>query len=994
MKKRTVGVGAVGAVVVIAGLLSWRCAGGGGASDQAAGPAAAGAGNAGSASTAGRRPRVDPRTLARGSVAGAVTDDKQAPIPKARVCAAGESDELPDELLRAPACVTADDQGRFRIGGLLPARYAVSASARPFRPGAHHPGGNRRKTRLPLAPGEHRTGVDITLHAGGVELTGTVSDLTGGPVAGAKLRTTGGWRNRTAAAVHAEADEHGRFSLWVAPGAVHVIASADGYAEAEEWGRAPGELDLLLTPESSLSGIVVDAATGQPVEGARVIVSESERGWDDDRDATFTNAQGQFRAARLTPGRHVAVARDGRGYGRTEGSVRVGLGQHVEGVVIKLFPAVRVEGKVVVSTTQAVCEDAVVWLSDPVRPDREISARRSADGTLSAEGMLPGSYKVDVQCEGYRERDPYAPVVVADKDVTGLVWEVDPGATVRGKVLARSGDPIEGAWLQARVVGGPARAKDGHRSDTSAHDGAYELTGLKPGSYQLELETDRGVPPQDGYRVEVAPGETVTRDLVVDDGGTIRGTVADAAGKPVVGVEVHARAGANFTWRWPGTTPRSDDTGAFTLEGVKPGDYHVVAQRSWFDTLRKPGTTDDAKQGERVTVRAGQTSTVRLVVESQAQAIRGTVVDAAGKPVDDAFVSAARESDAAGARPSNVSITRWDWGDEKPALTGVDGAFTIGKLSPGKYTLRAYRKGGGEAVAEHVPAGGTARLQIKPTGSIEGTARRGAEPPTELTVTVSDPLTGLVRRERFFRTRGRFAVRDLPKGRLRIEVEAEGGQKEVEVELAEGEAKTGVDVELDAVVDITGRVVDRETAQPVPGMMMFAAPARTSLSVAFRITDTDGDHVTDEGGRFKIKNAPAGQVLLRGVPKDFGRGDYAFWMTARTVDPKRPDLGDVPVLKARVKRGDPVGELGAKFVQPPEDTPFFERELKVSYIDPAGPAAKTELKVGDILTSVDGIDVTGGNIMNAWTRMRAPPGTRLVLGLKRGAQVTVVLAAP
>ena len=40
------------------------------------------------------------------------------------------------------------------------------------------------------------------------------------------------------------------------------------------------------------------------------------------------------------------------------------------------------------------------------------------------------------------------------------------------------------------------------------------------------------------------------------------------------------------------------------------------------------------------------------------------------------------------------------------------------------------------------------------------------------------------------------------------------------------------------------------------------------------------------------------------------------------------------------------------------------------------------------------VDVAGANASNGWMLMRAPPGTKLVLGLKRGAQVTVVLAAP
>ncbi|HWO19602.1 MAG TPA: carboxypeptidase regulatory-like domain-containing protein [Kofleriaceae bacterium] len=998
MKRRVAGVVGLVALLIAGGIAYRRCAGGapgGGAPGTAA--ERAGGGSAGSSATANRKPRVDPAKLVRGSIAGTVTDEAKAPVPKARVCAGGVSSELPDELLRDPSCVTADEQGRYRIPNLLPARYTASASAKPFRPGAHHPGGDRRKAAFPLAAGEHRTGIDITLRKGGVEITGTVADLTGGPIAGAKVWASASFGRRARAAVHGEADEQGKFSLWVEPGIVSISASAEGYTEAEEWGRAPGTFELLLTPESSLAGTVVDAETSAPVAGARVSLSTTNDWlWDDEQDGAQTDEQGRFRISRVAPGRHVVIARSERGYGRTEGSTLVGLGQHVDGVTVKLFPAARVEGKIVIATTQAACEDGSASLSDPAKPGRAVTTRRGEDGMVWANGVRPGTYDVTVRCDGYRERERYEPVAVAGKDVTGLVWEVEPGATVRGRVLTKSGEPVDGAWVSARKVGGASREKRSFDSDTSEAEGRYEIVGLRPGSYELEVDSPRGVTPEGSFKVDIAAGATVERDLVLEDGGTIRGTIVDAEGRPVAAVEASARAASGqFTWN-PGGLPKSDPAGAFVIEGVRPGDYRVVAQRSLFDPLRRPGTTDDTRQGERVTVRAGQTSVVRLVIEAPAGAIRGTVVDAAGRPVGDAFVSAARESDAAGARASSVASTRWSW-DEKPALTGVDGAFTVGKLTPGKYTLRAYRKGGGEAVAEHVAVGETARLQITTTGSIEGTVRRaGQGPPEELTVTVREPKTAFTRREQLYRTAGRYAVRDLPKGHFLIQVEAEGGQKQVEVDLAEGEAKTGVDVELEGLIDVTGRVVEHGTGKPAPGLTMSAQLAKGGAGAMIMRpgTGADQEHVTDESGRFKIKRAPAGAIVLRGFPKDFANSDYGFLQTVRTVDAQHPDVGDITVIKRRIKRNEPAGELGVNFAQQPPDTPPDQREFKVSYIDPAGPAAKTELKVGDLLVSVDGVDVTGANASNAWMLMRAPPGTKLVLGLKRGAQVTIVLAAP
>jgi len=940
-------------------------------------------------STVGARPRVDPKSLVRGSLAGVVTEDGKVPIGGARACATGHSDELAPDLLREPTCVTADAQGKFKITGLYPAKYTVSGAARTYRPAVHHPGGDRKKTQVQLVAAEHKTGIAIALRPGGVEVTGVVNDLTGGPIANARVWAREAWGDRGYAATTTETDAQGKFSLWVKPGELGVSASADGYADSSESVRAPGKLELLLTPESSLAGTVVDAATNQPVEGARVTVGAADWGWDDGASAVFTDGQGAFRIDRLTPGRYVAASRTARGYGRTEGSALVGLGQHVDGVIVKLFPARRIDGKVVISTTNQPCEEPSVSLREPAK-NKWVETRRTTGGSVYADGVLPGKYQVSVRCDGYLSHEKYEPITIADQDATGLVWEVDPGATIRGRVLTKTGDPVEGADIYARTIGGPPRAKGGGDGTDSDREGRYELGGLRAGTYKIDLSSDRGLFPRDGVKVEIAAGASVERDLTIEDGGSIKGTVVDAEGKPVAGIEVGARA---MTAQWGGDNGKSDDAGNFTLHPIRAGDYRVTASRSWSDQLRKPGTTDDSKQGEKISVRANQIATVRLVVESQSAGIKGIVVDADGKPVADAFVSAARESDAAGAQKSSVGQTRWNW-NEQPVLTSTEGAFTVTKLSPGSYTVRAYRKGGGEAVAEHVATGATAKLQIKSTGTVEGTVRvKHGTVPDELEVEVKDLTTGFSREESFFKTGGRYVIRDVPKGHFEIEAKAEGGNKQVELELAEGESRT-IDLELDALVSITGRLVELGTTRPAPNVRMLAMLAKGGGGFSFSMDD-DQSNITDEAGRFTVKHVPTGKLQIRAWPKDSSDSDYASATVIRTVEGTGTvDIGEIGILKKRVKRGDPVGELGVNFAQQPRDTAPEKRELKISFIDPQGAAAKTELKVGDVFKTIDGIDISGENSGMAGGLMRAPPGTKLALGLARGVVVTVVLAAP
>ena len=982
-------------IAVVAGLVLWRCQARDGAKRGApAAQATRGTGAAGAATAK----REDPRKLARASIAGTVTDQAtKLPIAGAQVCADGWSHDVAGEVFRDPTCVVTDANGAYLIANLLSANYMVSAVAKSYRPAGYEQPNKKHKQSFLLAPGEAKQGIDLALRGGGVEITGTVSDITGGPVANARVRASAGRWGGGTQGPPVETDAQGKYSLWSRPGGVRVTAGADGYAEASEMGDAPGTVDLLLTPESSLTGTVVDAKTGAPIEGARVSVQTSMFGWD--RQSERSDAQGKFRVHGLTPGRYVAEATTESGYGRTEGSTLVGLGQHVDDVIVRVHPALRVQGKVMIKgEPPTVCEDGFAYFRDEAN-NRWVSGRTDPDGTITADGVVPGKYTVEAGCRGYAStKEKLDPLELKDKDMLGLVWEVEAGATIKGRVLSKRGEPIADVDITARTTGGGLRDQQRWAIAQSKPDGTYELDGLRAATYRIEPQAKRQVTPRDGFTVTAPPGKIVEKDLILDDGGTIEGVVVDEQGKSVEGVKVNASSIENdWNWRWD-SGDKSDLAGKFTIEGLRPGEYRVIASKGWFETLRKPGTTDDEQHpGEKAVVRVAETTRVKLVIEAQSGTIKGTVVDADGKPVGDAYLSAARESDAAGAQQSNVSATRdWDWGEEKPTLTNVDGTFTISRLSPGKYTVRAYRKGGGEAVQEHVAVGQATRLQIKPTGSIAGLAKRDGGPPDEITVTLADLKTGFNRDERFYKTGGKFTIHDLPQGHFHVTVSTDGGSKKIELDLAEGETKTGVELTLDSLVTITGRVVEMGTQKPVPGMRVFAQAA-TGGGFSFSWgPDADNDNISDEAGKFTVKRVPRGQISVQGMPKERKTSDYSWFRTLRTLEGTQTtvDIGDVSVIKRRVKEGEKSGELGLNFKDQPPDTPPDQQKFEVSFIDPKGPAVTSGIKVGDVLTSVDGIDVTGGNAMNAWTLMNAPPGTKLSLGLARNATVTIVLAAP
>jgi protocatechuate 3,4-dioxygenase beta subunit len=530
--------------------------------------------------------------------------------------------------------------------------------------------------------------------------------------------------------------------------------------------------------------------------------------------------------------------------------------------------------------------------------------------------------------------------------------------------------------------------------DRTRSGGAFELTALAPSRYRLLVNTDRGAMPVAGVEVEVAAGATVERDLVLDDVATLSGTVVDADGAAVAGVQIHAVA-LDHTWSYRPGSIHSDTTGAFTIEGLRPGDYHVAAARSFRDPLRRPGTNDDSAQSERVSLRAGQTTTVRLVVEATSGAIRGTVLGATGKPVSDAFVSCARESDAAGANHASAAATRDDWwgSNGKPVLTATDGGFALGHLAPGAYTVRAYRKGGGEAIAEHIAVGATATLRIKPTGSIDGVARAGSRAPVTLRISARDPATGLARSESFFHTDGHFTMTDLPAGHFEVTAQGDTSQASITVDLGDGEARTNLSIALEPLVNVTGRVVQYGTQRPVAGMVAHATALHGGRS--FR-SDDDDRNVSDDAGRFTIANVAVGKVAIMLTARDQNT-EYSIISAIRTLaDPGTGtiDIGDLGVVRRRLKPGQPAGELGLHFAPPPLGAELDQLEQRITWIDPTGPAASSGLQLGDVITSVDSINIAGENASMFWMLTQAPPGTRLSLGTRRGPTVTIALAAP
>jgi len=291
------------------------------------------------------------------------------------------------------------------------------------------------------------------LHHGGVEVAGTVSDAGGGVIARARVRIEGSTERYNSAVALVETDDHGHYAAWTRPGRITLATSADGYASQVRTGNAPATLDITLVPESILAGAVVDAVTGAPVAGVTVGASAVDNSvWV---DTTQTDDHGRFTLSRLPPGRYNAIANAPHGTGFADGSTRLGLGQRVDGVVVRLHPAYQIVGRVIADAKP--CASPALILVDEhqaLYPNVTVET----DGTLHADGVLPGTYVATPACEGYTPKAHYDPVVVTDRDVTAS-WTMDPGSVLTGRVRTTSGEPLVnvdvGVWSVATDIHEP-----------------------------------------------------------------------------------------------------------------------------------------------------------------------------------------------------------------------------------------------------------------------------------------------------------------------------------------------------------------------------------------------------------------------------------------------------------------------------------------------------------------------------------------------------------
>jgi len=210
----------------------------------------------------------------------------------------------------------------------------------------------------------------------------------------------------------------GAYTLqFMPPGTWTVAASADGYGDAQVDNVVVGEsqdvmgIDLMLTPDGSISGTVTPAAamaTLYAIDGTDTLAT-----------ATADNA-GAYTLGGLLPGTYT-VAASAVGYGDEQVTgVTVGPSEAVMNIDITMTPNGSISGTVTPDTSMATLYAIIgtdtlsTAMADPVT------------GAYTLAGLLAGTYTVAAEAPGFQPGQVDNVQVMASEAVTGVDITLSP----------------------------------------------------------------------------------------------------------------------------------------------------------------------------------------------------------------------------------------------------------------------------------------------------------------------------------------------------------------------------------------------------------------------------------------------------------------------------------------------------------------------------------------------------------------------------------------
>jgi RNA polymerase sigma-70 factor (ECF subfamily) len=604
--------------------------------------------------------------LAPGGVLEGVVRDIQTkqPVPGASVRAKHESSAA-ERIEADEHVVTSSSEGEFRIAGLRPGQYELSA-----RDGDQR---TRMPVRVGLGVAEQQASI-VLLVGATAAIRGKVVDETGAPAVGVTVQALDGHSPPS----DATSDEAGAFVLQgLALGSWLLRGASDRFL-AE--GHAIAELKA-----TDVDGVVVHVRRGlelhghvSPRELCDVAVARPDT---PDKETRATSNDGDFHVSPLAPGKATVTARCANG---DEGTIEVVVAADSPALVVLVAPGAAIDGRVVDTNGTPI---AGVMVAAELAGAHQITtiengvvtsgvkAMTSADGTFEIGRLDAVAYRLLVLDRGrpMRPKQP-ANVTLANGQRARIEIVVErPAGTINGTVTGPDGVALADAWVALHLTGdsltkamasanpGGATRLSGTGDDQLAPAltdarGHFELTNVPQGEYEVIAEAQSGA--LRGLVAGVTPDADIAIPLVA--AGSVHGTVHGAHGPSAL-----------FSIQLTSSTyddDRSFTDGTFEFPRLDPGDYTIAVMSS------------DGTGKATVHVSAGAVASVDIELVVNAT-VTGRLVDAAGKPITGMSVMLFPDQPV-DRRVKMLSFPPSSGPDGRFSVDGPPGMTTLGVLGP------------------------------------------------------------------------------------------------------------------------------------------------------------------------------------------------------------------------------------------------------------------------------------------------------------------------
>ncbi|MFT3696195.1 MAG: carboxypeptidase-like regulatory domain-containing protein [Kofleriaceae bacterium] len=727
----------------------------------------------------------------------------------------------------------------------------------------------------------------LTLAAGGVALTGQVTDASGGPVQGARVDAapigTRAKRGDAVAAAFTGAD--GKYTLTVPTGEAVVAVNHPDYAAQQRYveiGEAGAVANFQLVPGAVIEGVVQDQASHATVGGANVVAhleGVAALG-EQSRKLATAGPDGKFRLTGLRPGAYALEASTADRPSASPTQVGVGVAEQISDVVLFVGKGVSVSGIVVDEADHPVGGATVTS-----NHDRDTNVISKPDGTFTIVGLAPGRYELTAESTTHLWLASTR-VDVALKDITGVKITVATAKHFKGHVEPREVCDI--------TVAAPDHTRHYDVADlatSTAADGAFDIGPIRALAYQLIAHCANG---DEGEATAIADGETV---IQVKPGGVIAGRVVDQNGKPLAGAMINGGFGGNTEITngmvTSGATAITSDKGEFELTGLAAATYHL---RVLAHAKPVPMKT---KTAASVTINGGEhKSGVELVVDRPDGVIKGTVTGPDGAAIADAWVSVDQSFEdelemLLADQPENKkSVSISSNGDDlqavAPVLTDAQGHYEIHDLPRVKWTVTAEAQAGKLRGHGKVTPDATADIKVTGVQGLTGTVHATGTPPQTFTVSLEGAST--TTRTFAWPDKGdaTFSFPRLDPGDYQVTVSSTAGGATAKVSV--GTDPAHVDLTLATAAHVKGILVDKATHKPLPQMGVALVPDKGDGSLSIMINGEP--EATGADGSFDLTTR-AGNFVLVALAPNLGQSPAVGH--AKVTEAATVDLGTIEV---------------------------------------------------------------------------------------------------